>query len=135
EAGMIDECVTWADELLEYAAAKQDGLPPDVAAFTRAYGAMQKGIKGAAGKPNAAEDWRRRLGATTMSPQAHYTLIYWDAGPAEVQRRAAVLEENFKGFFLWHATRGIELPLPEAPLVAVLPKRGSVVFNLARALD
>ena len=46
-----------------------------------------------------------------------------------------MLEENFKGFFLWHATRGITVPVPESPLIAILPKSGAEVFRLARAVD
>ena len=46
-----------------------------------------------------------------------------------------MLEENFKGFFLWHATRGITVPVPDSPLIAILPKSGAEVFRLARALD
>jgi len=46
-----------------------------------------------------------------------------------------MLEENFKGFFLWHATRGITLPIPDAPLMVVLPKTGRELIRLAHALD
>jgi hypothetical protein len=135
ETGMIEESVAYADELLSFASAKTDGLPPEVAAFAQAYKAMQTAIKSPASKSNAAEEWRLRLKAQGVSPQAHYSIIYWDSTDSEIRRRAAMLEENFKGFFLWHATRGIALPVPDAPLIAVLPKSGSDVFRLARALD
>src|SRR5207302_3025495 len=46
-----------------------------------------------------------------------------------------VLKENFRGFYLWHATRGIEVPVPDAPLIAVMAKRPGDVLPLARALD
>ena len=135
EAGMIEESVAYADELLKFASEKADGLPPEVAAFAHAYKAMQPLIKSPAAKPNSAEEWRLRLKAQGVSPQAHYSLIYWDSTDSEIRRRTAMLEENFKGFFLWHATRGITLPVPDAPLIAILPKSGSDVFRLARALD
>jgi Protein of unknown function (DUF1570) len=135
EAGMVDEAVSYADELLAFAGGKPEGLPPEVTAFAQAYKAMQPGIKSPASKPNSAEQWRLRLKAQGVSPQPHYSMIYWDATDTEVKRRAAMLEENFKGFFLWHATRGIVLPIPDSPLIAVLPKTGADVFRFAHALD
>ena len=59
QIGMVDDAVTYADELLAFATEKPDGLPPDVSAFAKAYQAMQKGIKSPAGKANPnAEAWR-----------------------------------------------------------------------------
>jgi uncharacterized protein DUF1570 len=135
EAGMVDDAMTYADELLAFASEKPDGLPPEVNGFAQAYKAMQGGIKSSAPNPNSAEQWRLRLQAQGVSPQMHYSIIYWDATDNEVKRRAAMLEENFKGFFLWHATRGVTLPIPDSPLIAVLPKSGADVFRFARALD
>ncbi len=141
EAGIIDDPVnhedalTYADELLAYATEKPDGLPAEIAAFVKAYKAMQKGIKSPPAKPSIAEVWKSRLDGQGVHTQGHYALIYSDATSGEVQRRAAMLEENFKGFYLWHATRGVELPMPEAPLLAVLAKSAAAAFDLARALD
>jgi hypothetical protein len=135
EAGMIDEAVSYADELLAYAQDKKEGLPGEVAVFVRAYGAMQKGIKSPATQPSSAGDWQAKLDAKQLHVGGHYALIHWDATGPEVQRRLSMLEDNFRAFFLWHALRGVELPVPEAPLVAVLPRRGSDVLPLARALD
>ena len=136
QIGMVDDAVTYADELLAFTTEKPDGLPPDVSAFAKAYKAMHKEIKSPAGKANPnAEAWRAKLNAQNIATQAHYSLIYWDATGSEVQRRAAMLEENFKAFFLWHATRGIELPIPDAPLIAILPKSSIDVLKFSRALD
>lgn len=135
EAGMIEESVVYADELLHYATERPDKLPAEVSAFAKAYGSMRSGIVSPASKPNDAENWRIRFRAPNLTTQLHYSLIYWDASTAEVQRRLAMLEENFKGFYLWHAARGITLPVPDAPLVAILPRTGGEVVNLARALD
>jgi len=135
EAGMVDEAMSYADELLAFSSEKPDGLPPEVSAFAQSYKSMQAGIKSPPPNPNSAEQWRLRLKAQGVSPQMHYSIIYWDASDNEVKRRASMLEENFKGFFLWHATRGITLPIPDAPLIAVLPKSGSDVFRFAHALD
>jgi len=135
DAGLIDEAVTYADELLAFATDKPGDLPPEVSAFTEAYTGMQKGIKAVPPKPNAAEQWRLRFRAQGVKTQSHYSLLYWDAGESEVARRLAMLEENFKGFYLWHATRGIALPIPDAPLLVVLPKTGGEMIRFARALD
>jgi hypothetical protein len=135
EAGMVDEAVAYADELLALAAAKPDGLAPEIAAFAKAYKGMQKGLKAQPNGTVAAETWKARLDAQNVHTQGHYSVISWDASAAEVQRRAVMLEENFRGFFLWHATRGIELQVPETPLLAVLHKSGGNVLGLARAID
>lgn len=134
EHGLVEDAVRYADEFLAAARDKKD-LPTDLANFARAYGAMQKGIKGSATKAGNAELWKARLEAQDVYLRGHYALIYWDAAPDEVQRRADLLEENFKAFFLLHAVRGIELPVPEVPLTVVLPKQGRDVLRLARALD
>lgn len=133
ESGMVIEAVKCADELLAFTEEKPDALPGEIAAFAKAYRPMQKGITSPSGKLSNAEDWKIRLEAKNVTTSGHYSLISWDAGDAELQRRIMMLEENFKGFFLWHATRGIELPIPQAPLIAVLPMRGGDVFNLAKA--
>ena len=70
EAGMVDEAVVYADELLAFATEKPDGLPPEVSAFAQAYKAMQSGIKSPASQPNSAEVWRLRLKAQGVFPAA-----------------------------------------------------------------
>ena len=137
--GMVDDAMTYADELLAFAKVNQ-GLPADVADFTRIYLGIQKGLKGSPQKASNAEDWRSRLNANSANVIGHYALISWDATDAEIRRRSLLLEENFKGFYLSHAVRGIALPLPEAPLVVVLAKQGKDVgwrdgMKLAHALD
>jgi hypothetical protein len=133
--GLMQEAIAYADELLAVGTEKPDGLPAIVATFVAAYGKMQKGIKGDAIKPSKADYWKQRLGAQNVRTQHHYSLISWDATEAEAKRRLEILEENFKAFFLWHASRGIELPIPDAPLIVVLPKHAGDVIALAKVLD
>src|SRR5207237_822029 len=57
EAGMIDEAVNYADELLTFAQDKKD-LPGEVAVFAQAYKGMQKALKAPSTQPSPAEDWR-----------------------------------------------------------------------------
>ena len=133
--GLIDEAVAYADELLAFASEKPDGLPADIVAFNATYSKIQKDLKGSASKSNRVDYWKPKLGAINVRTSAHYTLLSWDATDAEVKRRLDFLEENFKAFYLWHATRGIVLPFPEVSLLVVLPKDPTQVLGLARALD
>jgi hypothetical protein len=135
DVGLVDEALAYADQLLIAVGEKQDSLAPEVARFVKAYKAIQSGIKNTPQKQGNAEDWKDKLGARAVYLRGHYALIYWDTPPEEVQRRAALLEENFRGFYLWHATRGVELPIPETPLVAVLAKKGADVLPMALTLD
>jgi hypothetical protein len=133
--GLADEAVTYADAALA-AAGKPDGLPPEVAGFVRAYGAVQKAVKAPAAKPRAdVEGWKVRLEAARVDTSPHYVLLSWDATDEEVKRRLDLLEENYKAFFLVHATRGVEVRPPDAPLVAVLAKQARDAVVLSRALD
>ncbi len=134
-AGMGNEAFAYADELLDFAKDKMDGLSPDVSQFVAAYGKMQQDLKAPANKPSKSEYWQRKFNATNVRLQGHYSLIYWDSNDSDVKRRLDGLEENLHAFFVWHATRGIVLPVPDAPLVAVLPRQTNEVFKYARALD
>ncbi|HEV3385326.1 MAG TPA: hypothetical protein VG097_10970 [Gemmata sp.] len=134
-AGMCTEALAYADELLAFTQEKPENLSHETAKFVAAYGKMQKGIKAVATKPNRAEYWQRKFNAPYVRTQNHYTLIYWDASDFDVKRRLDLLEDNFKAFFIWHATRGIEFPVPETPMIAVLPRQANDVFNYAKALD
>ncbi|WP_439627589.1 hypothetical protein [Gemmata sp.] len=134
-SGAAGDAQTYADDLLAAADGKKDGAPPEVAAFLKAYAAVQPGLKAGATKRAASEFWQSKLEAGTVTPSPHFAILSWDATEEEVSRRRSLLEENFKAFFLWHATRGIELKVPDAPLLVALPKQGRDVNALARALD
>jgi len=134
-AGMGNDALAYADELLDFAKDKMDGLSPEVLQFVAAYGKMQQSLKGPASKPGKSEYWQRKFNATNVRLQGHYSLIYWDSNDSDVKRRLDALEENFRAFFIWHATRGIVLTVPEVPLLAVLPRQTNEVFKYARALD
>ena len=135
DAGMTDDALAYADELLKACDEKPDGLPPEVTGFAQAYRVMQKGIRSPANKPNSADRWRSRLRAQNVTTSMHYSVLFWDATEREVKRRSSMLEDNFRGFYLWHALRGVQLAVPDEPLVAILPKTGNDFFRLARALD
>ncbi|MBA4187822.1 MAG: hypothetical protein C0467_07370 [Planctomycetaceae bacterium] len=132
---MVDDAVQYSDDLLSTVQGKKDGLPPEVASFVRAYEPIQAKLKAAAPKRAATESWQAKLEAANLTPSPHYAIMSWDATEEEVRRRITLLEENFKAFFLWHATRGITLKVPETPLLVALAKQGRDVKQLAAALD
>ena len=134
--GYVDLAVTFADDLVAAVGEKTDGLRPEIATFVKTYKSMQSAVKATPDKPSvAATKWQSMLSARNVLTRGHYAILYWDTPVEEVQRRAALLEENFRAFCLLHALRGVELNLPESPLVAVLPKRGADVRPIVSALD
>jgi hypothetical protein len=142
EAGMVDEAVTWSDDLLTLVADKEKRLKttPQVERFVKAYTQLQKPLKGAARSASDGAVWKDRWLALAYpnaheAISAHYYLIYWDAPDAERTRRITQLEENFKAFFLLNALHGVALTVPDRPLVVILAKSGRDAVKLAAALD
>lgn len=140
EDGMVDEAGAWADDLLARAQQKKAKSSPQVDRFAQAYAQVQKAVAAPARNPSDGPQWKDNWlalsypGANDQTSK-HYYLIYWDAPEAERSRRIAQLEENFRAFFLQHAVRGVALPVPDRPLVAILPKSGLDVVRLAAATD
>ena len=132
------DALTFAQELLDVAAEKKLTLSADATRFVTAWGAVN--AKGAvatpAPKPSDAENWRFRLTAKAVRPDGHYAVVFWDSSEQEVTRRAAQLNDNFAAFYLWHATRGVVLPVPEKALVVILAADArDQVTQLRQALD
>jgi hypothetical protein len=139
ENGMVADAVQWSDELLTVVDEKKVKTSPPVDRFATAYRKVQKPLREPPGQPSDAAEWKARLdpsgNETQVQTRGHYSLLFWDSGKAEVDRRFAQLDDNFKAFFLWHATRGVALTVPTKPLVAVLPKSGQEVRRIAYAID
>ena len=134
--GQVKDALLYADELVVVAAEKKFALPErDVKPFVAAWGAMQKAVTDRANQPSDAETWKIRLDAKNVRPTKHYAIISWDAPTAELDRRATQLDDNFAAFYLWHATRGVVLPVPSKPLVAVLAPDPAKIHELHKALD
>jgi len=137
ENGMVKEAVAYSDDLL--AAFKADKrvtkFGEDPQRFVERYEKLRPRITGSAAPRPDADDWKRRLGATGLRHQGHYTLLSSGASDAEQTRRLTQLDDNFKAFFLWHLTRGIELNVPTVTQLAVLAPDSERVIPLARALD
>jgi hypothetical protein len=129
------DAVTMAQELLDVA-AENKSLPPAVDRFVKTWGPMSKAVRAPAPQPNdAAELWKERLSAKDVRTEGHYALIYWDSSEAEVSRRLRQLNDNFYAFYLWHATRGVTLPVPAKTLIAVLARQGGAMRGLNHTLD
>ncbi|MCS6866560.1 MAG: hypothetical protein RMJ56_00565 [Gemmataceae bacterium] len=129
-----------AQELLDVAAAKKIPLPEKVQRFVQAWRPMHEAIKTPVSlRSSTAENWKSVLDARKVKVIGHYALIYWDTPDSppndEVGRRATQLNDHFYAYFLWHATRGIVLPVPTKPLLVVLAAEGKQMRPLRQALD
>ena len=134
-SGFVKEALGYSDELVK-AAAGGLALPErEVKPFVAAWGAVQKAVTEPAPLPSDAQDWQGRLDYKSVTVQGHYALVCADTPPAEINRRLGQLNDNFAAFYLWHATRGVALPVPEKPLVAVLAQQGSAMRGLRSGLD
>jgi hypothetical protein len=116
------DAMHFAQELLDVAAEKKLTLPADVQRFVTAWAPMSDAVKQPAPLRSDAENWKVLVEANTIRVDRHYALIAYDSPPEEIERRSAQLNDNFVAFFLWHATRGVALPVPKQPLTVVLAK-------------
>ena len=141
EQGQVAAAAKYADELV---VAGQDGkarTTPQVDRFLKAYAQIKDAIAKPARLPSEGRDWKDRIGfsygGTSIKDYAspHYHLIYWEGMDSEAMRRVAQLEDNFKAFFLANAVRGVVVPVPERPLIAVLARSTDDVRKLSISLD
>ncbi len=114
------DAMTFAQELLDVTADKKLPQSDAVKQFIAAWEPMSKAVKSPAPQQSSAENWRIQLDAKNVRVEGHYAIVYWDSQDPEVVRRSAQLNDNFSAFFLWHATRGIVLPVPDKPLIVIL---------------
>jgi hypothetical protein len=129
-----------AQELLDVAATKKIPLPDKVQRFVNAWSQMHDAVKMPASlRGSAAENWKSVLDARKVKVIGHYAIIYWDTPDTppndEVGRRGIQLNDHFYAYFLWHATRGMALPVPTKPLLVVLASEAKQMRPLRQALD
>jgi hypothetical protein len=129
------DAVTFAAELLAVATDAKLALPRDAQAFVTAWGAVSKQVLGPATLPSDGPDWQAKLDAKANRTEGHYTIVSWDSSDVEIRRRSRQLNDHFIAFYLLHATRGVALPVPGKPLVAVLPEQSSNVPKMRTVLD
>ncbi len=139
EQGAVAEALKCADELAAAVGDKKARTTPQVDRFLTAYSQIKEGITRPARQASKGPEWKERLGFAYagvreyVSP--HYYLLYWEGMDPEAMRRSAQLEENFKAFYLLNAIRGVAMPVPESPLVAILAKSSGDVRKLSASLD
>lgn len=129
------DAVALATELLAVANENKAALPRDAQAFVAAWGPISKAVLAPSTLPGDGADWQDRLLAKAHRTEGHYTIVSWDSSDAEVRRRSRQLNDHFIGFYMLHATRGVALPVPTKPLVAVLAEQTGDVRRLRNALD
>ncbi len=130
----------YAGELAQSVAAKKDSAPPvTVANFLKAFAEVSGKIaQPLPDDPEGVSKWQSTLGAAASEQSPHYALIHWgdQAVTREgITRRLAMLEQNFKAFYLWHALGGAALPMPAQKLTVVLANAGADVTRMRAALD
>jgi len=134
-----DDAVTYAEELWKVASEKKLTLPGDVQRFVEAWDKMRDAVLQPAPQPSNADNWKSQLDAKNVRVDGHYAVISWDSADDEILRRTEQLNDNFTGYFLWHATRGVVLNPPSQPLIvllAMIRKDGRDHMNTLRtALD
>jgi hypothetical protein len=121
--GMVPEATAWAKELFDLSEQKKPQLPERVVRFLSAYRSIKDEMEKLPPLKNDAEGWKENIDVQYQGAQVqtrkHFSLIYWDASEAELATRFTRLEDNFRAFYLWHATQGVALKLPTRPLIAV----------------
>jgi hypothetical protein len=139
ENGFVPEAMKYSDELLAAVNDKKAKTSPQVDRFLAAYAKIREDIVRPAKSASDGGVWKDRIGfgyggvKEFVSP--HYHVLFWDGMDAELNRRVAQLEDNFKAFFLVNALRGVAIPVPEKPLIVVLAKSTTDVRNLSASLD
>lgn len=108
----------------------------------KAYTELKAKLSNALPIDPVAQSWRTKLGGTaTISDEApHYTLIHFGAGQNlskdALDRKAELLEENFRSFYTWNALKsGKLLPFPDKKLIVVIAKKGGDLTELRGRLD
>jgi len=139
ENGFVNETLKFSDEIAAAVNDRKAKATPQVERFLAAYAKIKDDILRPARSPSDGATWKERINFAYSGvkdyPGPHYHLLYWEGMDAEMQRRSNQLEDNFKGFFLMHALRGVALPIPEKPQVVVLAKSVNDVRRLSLSLD
>lgn len=85
--------------------------------------------------PQAAE-WKSRVSGAGIAESKFYSVVYFDSNQAaDAQRKANLLDQNLRAFFLWHALQGVALPVPQKKLLALISDSTNRVTDYRDALD
>lgn len=139
EYGFVAEAMKYSDELVAAVAEKKIRTTPQVEAFLAAYAKIKDDITRPSRAPSDGPAWKDRIGFAYSNVRdfssPHYHVFYWEGMDAEMNRRVAQLEDNFKAFFLMHAVQGIAIPVPEKPQLVILAKSTTDVRKLSASMD
>ncbi len=136
--GLTDLAVAYADETLKSLAAATAKPPVTVENFVKAYTPLAPKLSEALPENPEAARWQTTLRAAAVDQSAHYALVNWGEQSVSregIDRRLALLESNFKAFYLWHALGGTTPKLPDRKLVVVLADKRDDLIALQAALD
>src|SRR5262249_36977269 len=133
--GLLPEC----EELIGEAGKQPGPIEADkkvLAACAKVLGDLNRPSDGQA----SVNMWEKRLTGygMTLSDKGHYVVFYSPKAlqvPQEVSRRAMLLENHMKAFYLWFALKGHALPFPTEKLVAVMVGEASTFHAQMDALQ
>jgi hypothetical protein len=129
EHGLVDEFAQVMDKL-----AETDKGHPAVKAYLKVKADLARPLS----TENLAETWKSKLLRDYVIHQDdthHFALIHAQgADELALKARLDRLERNFRSYYYWWATRGINLPMPTGRLVAVWTERGDDYSRLRKTL-
>jgi Protein of unknown function (DUF1570) len=118
--GLVDKSAaktSFVDVMDEIAQAS----PSDPA--VKAFHQVQADLQRATSTPTDASFWRSKFGNYRTATSDHFVLLHNASGsstPPEVAVFLKRLEDHYRGFFYWFASRGQSVPMPQQKLIAVL---------------
>lgn len=122
--GLVDECMKILDEYVKAVENTKEADNEKHKTIAAIYSKLRPELSRGVLKKDSAVTWKNRLGGNfTTTDNEFYSLIHASGPSIEssmIQRRLKLLDTTLKNFYLWHAMKGKELPLPEEKLVAVL---------------
>ena len=140
-AGLPDKAAEFFAELAKTVKSRQgQGVPDRVARAAKAYDEVAPTLGQELPEDPEATKWKDRLGAADVSTLGtqHYAIVHFGdqlVSQESLQRRAEMLERNYKSFYLWNALQGRALKPPAKRLTAVLVGKSSELPRLRDALD
>lgn len=142
--GQVDEAFKYCEEYLKMPAL-MDRLPktPQFEAFASAFKGLPEKLfhtpetKDGKLPPNPeAAKWKGRVSGAGIAESKFYSVVYFDNNQAsDAARKAQLLDNNLKAFYLWHALNGVALPVPKMKLLALISDSNSRVNDYREALD
>lgn len=135
--GQVDEAFKYCNAYFELPKTA-DRLPQtnQYKEFAKAYDGLQEKLSANLPPNPKAEEWKSTIGAQGIVQGTHYAVLYFNSNQiGETKRRLSLLDANFKAFYLWHALKGIALPMPKHKLLAIQCDETTQVRQFRDGLD